>query len=182
VVVDRQAVARAGVSYVALDDGRVQLVSRGRRGDVGVGMQGPLGIRAFLDLARQRRWTRSESTLTMMVLSGSEGRIGSLQGSLSTYGGHSRGPSLTVVPTVLPGGRVRLRVSTGIEDRAETVWGARDASPAWTETEIVARDGEEVTVASSIVSESSRSGGLLRVSSGDLQRDVLIVLTPTVVP
>jgi hypothetical protein len=180
VVVDREAAARAGVSYVALADGRVQLTERtGRRG--GAAVQGPLGVRAFLDLARERRWTRSESTQTVLVVSGGAARVASLDAVHATFASRTRGPSLTVVPTVLADGSVHLRVRAGVEDRLETPWGGHDASPAWVESEVVGRSGEEITVASSAVAVSGARRGVLHVATLDRTRDVLVVVTPVVV-
>lgn len=179
VVVDREAASRAGVTYLTLADGRVQ-VGGGRRGTIAV--QGPVGIGAFLDLARRRRWTRSESTQRVTVLSGSEAHVASLDGGAAAFGTRSRGPSLTLEPTVLADGRIRLRVATGVDDRRETPWGSRDASPAWAETEVIVRPGEEVVVASSSVAERSDRSGVLRLASTDRTRDVMIVLDSEVLP
>lgn len=182
VVIDREAAARAGVSYLALGGGRVEVRPvRSGRGGAGARIGGPLGVGAFLELARERRWTRSEATQSVMVLSGAAARVASLEGGVSRYGASSRGPSLQVRPTVLPDGRVRLEVSTGVESRVDAGWGATvDAPPAWAETEVVARTGEEVVVASSAWSEEERSGGLLRIARGERGRDVLVVLTAAV--
>lgn len=181
VVVDREAAARAGVSYVARGGGVEVHSAHGRRGGAGVLVGGPLGTGAFLELARERRWTRSESTQSVTVLSGAMARVASLEGGVSRYGARSRGPSLAVRPTVLPDGRVRLVVSAGVEDRVDAGWGNPvDAPPAWAETEVVAREGEEVVVASSAWSEEERSGGLLRMARGERGRDVLVVLSAAV--
>lgn len=183
VVVDREAAHRAGVSYVTLADGRVEVrgVPARRRGAT-VAVQGPLGIRAFLDLARERRWTRSESTQMVLVRSGSEGGVSSLEGTVGTYGERARGPTIRVRPTVLPDGRVELELAGGIQDRRESGWGyGVDASPAWVETVVVVRDREPATVASSSTVQSTVRSGLLRIGSSERGTDVLIVVTPEIV-
>lgn len=183
VVVDREAARRAGVSYVTLADGRVEVqgVPVRRRGAT-VAVQGPLGIRAFLDLARERRWTRSESTQMVLVRSGSEGGVASLEGTVGMYGGRARGPAIRVRPTVLPDGRIELELAGGIQDRTEPGWGyGVDASPAWVETVVVVRDREPATVASSSTVQSTGRRGLLRIGSSERGTDVLIVVTPEIV-
>ncbi|CAA9370892.1 MAG: hypothetical protein AVDCRST_MAG89-4582 [uncultured Gemmatimonadetes bacterium] len=182
VVIDRQAAMRAGVSYVDVGGGRLGFsVPPGRRGGT-VAVQGPLGVRAFLEIARERRWTRSESSQMVMVASGSEGRVSSLSGTVSPYEVSSRGPVLRVSPRVMPDGRVELALATGVEDRRESVWGyGVDASPAWAETVIVARPGEPVVVASSTQGTSTRGSGILHVGSRDRNVETFIVVTAEVV-
>jgi hypothetical protein len=181
VVVDREAATRAGVSYVSLADGRV-VVTQGASRRRGASAGAPLGFRAFLELARERRWARHESTQMVLVLSGAEARVAGLDERSSTFASRASGPSLTVIPTVLGDGTVHLRVRSGVEDRLESPWGSRDASTAWVETELVGRSGEEIVVASSALEQATGRGGILRLDRADRTRDVLIVLTPVLVP
>jgi hypothetical protein len=136
-----------------------------------------LGATAFLDLVRQRRLVRSESTQQVLVLSGGEARVASSEVSLGRNMARTRGPSLTVVPTVGVDGLVHLWVRAGLDDVVRYGWGFEvDGSPASVDTEIVARPGEDVILASGAVMESTRERGLLRWGGATRERDVLIVL------
>lgn len=184
VVIDREAAMRAGVSYVNAGGGRLGFsIPPGRRPrGAAVAVRGPLGVGAFLEIARERRWTRSESSQMVMVASGSEGRVSSLTGTVSPYELSSRGPVLRVSPRVMPDGRVELALATGLEERRESAWGyGVDASPAWAETVIVARPGEAVVVASSTQGTRTRGSGILHVGSRDRNTETLIVVTVEVV-
>jgi hypothetical protein len=191
VVVDREEAARVGLGYVVLGHDRVRVGDggnggggwgRGRGTGTGTGTGGEaevkvLGATAFLDLVRQRRLVRSESTQQVLVLSGGEARVASSEVSLGRHMARTRGPSLTVVPTVGTDGLVHLWVRAGIDDVVHYGWGLEvDGSPASVETEIVARPGEDVILASGAVMESTSERGLLRWSGGTRDRDVLIVL------
>jgi hypothetical protein len=89
----------------------------------------------------------------------------------------TRGPSLTVVPTVGADGLVHLWVRAGLDDVVRYGWGwEADGSPASVETEIVARPGDDVILASGAVMETTSERGLLRWGGATRDRDVLIVL------
>lgn len=185
VVLDREALTRAGLRYLAIGGGRVRVdvaeprrLPRPFRARIG---SGTLGIDAFLEAVRESRWVRSEFTQQVLTTSGSEARISASTLELGPYASRSRGPELIVTPTVLDGGLVRLRVSARVEDTVVDPWGfAVDGSPVHAETELVVRAGEEAVLASSAARESTRDAGLLRLSRGDRQRDVLVVITPQV--
>jgi hypothetical protein len=180
-VVDREEAARVGLGYVVLRHDRVRV---GRGGGDGGNASGGgsgrvelLGATAFLDLVRQRRLVRSESTQQVLVLSGREARVASSEVSLGRHMARTRGPSLTVVPTVGADGLVHLWVRAGLDDVVRHGWGYEvDGSPAAVDTEIVARPGEDVILASGAVMESTRERGLLRWGGATRDRDVLIVL------
>jgi hypothetical protein len=183
VVVDREEAVRLGLGYVVLGHDRVRVGDGGNagggwgRGTGGEAEVKVLGATAFLDLVRQRRLVRSESTQQVLVLSGGEARVASSEVSLGQHMARTRGPSLTVVPTAGPDGLVHLWVRAGLDDVVHYGWGLEvDGSPASVETEIVARPGEDVILASGAVMESTRERGLLRWGGGTRDRDVLIVL------
>jgi Flp pilus assembly secretin CpaC len=197
VVVDREEAARVGLGYVVLGNDRVRVGDGGNAGGgtdagrgggtgwgrgVGPGGSGGVGVEvlgatAFLDLVRHRRLVQSESTQQVLVLSGGEARVASSEVSLGRHMARSRGPSLTVVPTVEADGRVHLWVRAGLDDVVRYGWGYEaDGSPASVDTEIVARPGEELILASGTVTESTSERGLLRWGGATRDRDVLIVL------
>jgi hypothetical protein len=186
VVIDREAVARAGLSHVVLGDGRIRLGATGtgrtpRRARAAITADG-IGMQAFLDLAREQRWIRSEFTQQVTVLSGSEGSISSSTLRMGGMGARTTGPSLTVAPTVLPDGSVHLRVSAEVVDVATDRWGYPiDGSPVAARTELVVADGEEAIVASGSATETSRRVGLLHLSNTERDREVLVTITPRVV-
>lgn len=180
VVVDREAATRAGLGYVVLGNDRVRIGS-GSRGRDGVEVD-VLGARAFLELARDRRLIRSESTQQVLVMSGAEGYVASSELSVGRRTARTRGPSLVVVPTVREDGLVQLRVSARMEDEVRHGWGyGVDGSPAAVDTEILARPGEDVIIGSSTVSETVSETGLLRWGSASEERDVLVVVRAEVV-
>jgi hypothetical protein len=184
VAVDREAVRRAGVSYVVIGPQRVQLDARdARRGTRGTQVQvGTHGVRAFLDVARSNRWVRTEATQQVLVLSGGSARVASQQLTLDRRTAHSSGPVLDVTPTVLADGSVHLRISARLEDVAvDRRWGyAVDGSPVAVETELIVPAGVEVIIASGSTVETTRESGLLRLASSDRERDVFVVVTATV--
>jgi hypothetical protein len=192
VVVDRQAVTRAGLGYVVVGHDRVRIGSAGRAGGgrggeartrgVGV-LVGTHGVSAFLEAARARRWIRSETTQRVLTLSGREALVSSTELAVGRRGAaRTRGPSLVVVPTALDDGAVRLRVSTRIEDSVTYPWGhGVDGSPAAVETDVVARPGEELILASGSTVERTREAGLLRWSDADAGRDVLVAVSVEVI-
>jgi hypothetical protein len=167
-VVDHYEATRVGLGYAVLEHDRVRL-ARGDR---------VLSTGAFLELARERRLLRSESTQQVLVLSGGTARVGSTQLAVGRHGARMRGPTFEVVPTVTSDGAVHLWIDARLEDSVTLGWwGYRlDASPAAVVTELVARPGEEVIIASGRVTETSRDGGLLRRGSASHERDVLIVV------
>jgi hypothetical protein len=194
-VVDREEATRVGLGYVVLGHDRVRVGNGGRAGGgtgwgtgagsrAGAGSGGSevvaaevLGATAFLELVRQRRLVRSESTQQVLVLSGGEARVASSEVSVGRHMARTRGPSLTVVPTVGADGLVHLWVRAGLDDVVSYGWGYEvDGSPASVETEIVARSGEDVILASGAVMESTSERGLLRWGGATRDRDVLIVL------
>jgi hypothetical protein len=189
VVVDREEATRVGLSYVVLGHDRVRVGAGARRG-IGAGTRrgvdaaGGSGVAvdvlsatAFLDLVRQRRLVRSESTQQVLVMSGAEARVASSQVSVGRDMARTRGPSLTVVPTVGEDGLVHLWVRAGLDDVVSYGWGYEvDGSPAAVDTEIVARAGEDVILASGSVLETTSERGVLRWGSATHDRDVLIVL------
>jgi hypothetical protein len=187
VVVDREEAARVGLGYVVLGHDRVRVGGGGNAGGgggwgTGMGTGGGVGVEvlgatAFLDLVRQRRLVRSESTQQVLVLSGGEARVASSEVSLGRHMARTRGPSLTVVPTVGTDGLVHLWVRAGLDDVVHYGWGLEaDGSPASVATEIVARPGEDVILASGTATESTSERGLLRWGGATRDRDVLIVL------
>lgn len=183
VVVDREAFSRAGLAYVVLGNDRVRVSSTGRRPARGVRMTvGTHGVTAFLEAARQSRWVRSESTQQVLALSGSEAVVSSSDLMIDRRAARTRGPSLAVIPVVLPDGSVHLQVSTRLEDAVTYAWGyGVDGSPAAVDTELIAGDGEEVLLASSSAAQSTRDSGMLSWGSGEQGRDVLVALTAEVI-
>jgi hypothetical protein len=180
-VVDREEATRVGLGYVVLGHDRVRVGAGARRGVDAPGGSGVavdvLGATAFLDLVRQRRLVRSESTQRVLVMSGAEARVASSEVSMGRHRARTRGPSLTVVPTVGADGLVHLWVRAGLDDVVSYGWGYEvDGSPAAVETEIVARAGEDVIIASGSVVETTSERGLLRWGGATQDRDVLIVL------
>ena len=185
VTVDREALARAGLEYVVLGNDRVRVTARGRREPRGVGIEvGTHGVSAFLSAARENRWVRSEATQQVLAMSGRPARVSSTDVSTGGRWGVTRtqGPSLEVVPTVLPDGSVHLQVWARIEDSVRGAWGyGADGGPASVETELVVPDGEEVLLASSSSNEEARRAGLLGWGSSERGRDVLVAVTAEVV-
>lgn len=183
IVVDRDALTRAGLAYVVLGNDRVRISSTGRRGGSGarIGI-GTHGVTAFLEAARESRWVRSESTQQVLTISGAEAMVSSTELSVGRHASRTRGPSLAVIPSVLADGSVHLRVSTGVEDVVSYGWGHRvDGSPAAVDAEVIARDGEELLLASSSSVQSTRESGILRWSAGEQGRDVLVSVRAQVV-
>ena len=186
VVIDREALTRAGVSHLVLGDGRIQLTSsNGRRPSrsvrIAVAADG-LGVQAFLDLAREQRWVRSEHTQQVTVVSGSEASMSSATLRMGGMGARITGPSLSVAPSVLSDGSVHLRVSAEVVDVATDGWGyPLDGSPVAARTELVVADGEEAIVASGSKVETSRRVGLLHLSSRERDREFLVTITPRIV-
>lgn len=180
VVVDREALARAGVGYRVMGHDRVRVGRGAGRGDAG-GVRlraGVYGVAAFLEVVRESRWIRSESSQQLLVRSGSEGRLASQSLTAGRFATRTRGPELVVSPTVEPDGTVRLWVSTRLEDSVRYGWGyGVDGSPAAVETEVVVRPGEEVLLASSSSVERSRDAGLLHWGGGEAGREVLVAIT-----
>jgi hypothetical protein len=167
-VVDRDEATRAGLGYAVVGHDRVRL-TRGDR---------VLGAGAFLELARERRLLRSESTQQVLVVSGGTARVGSTQLAVGPQGARTRGPVMEVVPTVAADGAVHLWIDARLEDSITWGWwGHRlDASPAAVTTELLARPGDEVIVASGRTTEAARAGGLLRRGSASHEREILIVI------
>lgn len=184
VVVDRDALTRAGLAYVMVGNDRVRVSPTGQRrvrtGRVAVGTH---GVTAFLEAVRESRWVRSESTQQVLTISGGEAVVSSTQLAVGRHAARTRGPSLAVVPNVLPDGSVHLWVSTRLEDAVSYAWGyVVDGSPAAVETELIAGDGEEVILATSSAVESTRESGLLSWGGGEQGRDVLVSVRAQVVP
>lgn len=180
VVVDREAFTRAGLRYVVVGNDRVRVTSTGARGGVGIQV-GTHGVTAFLEAARRNRWIRSESTQQVLTMSGREAFVGSSDLAVSRRSARTRGPSLAVIPTVLDDGSVHLQVSARMEDRVTYAWGyGVDGSPAAVETELIARDGEEVILASSSMTQTTRESGLLGWGGGEEGRDVLVAVSARV--
>lgn len=179
IVVDRDALTRAGLDYAVIGNDRVRVSANGRRPSRGVRVRvGTHGVTAFLEAARESRWIRSESTQQVLALSGRPALISSQDLAVGRHAARTRGPSLEVIPTVLADGTVHLQVSTGIQDRVSHAWGyGVDGSPAAVETELLAVDGEELILASSTSVRSTRQSGLLGWSSGEEGRDVLVALS-----
>lgn len=192
IVVDRDALTRAGLAYVVLGNDRVRVLSTARssrgwgsgsagsRGArIGVGTH---GVTAFLDAVRDSRWVRSESTQQVLTISGGEGVVSSTSLAVGRHASRTRGPSLVVSPTVLQDGSVHLRVSARHEDSVTYAWGyGVDGSPAAVDAEVIARDGDEVILASSSAVQTSRESGLLRWSEAEHGRDVLVAVSAQVV-
>lgn len=183
VVVDRDALTRAGLDYVVLGNDRVRVRPSGRSTPRGIRIGvATHGVTAFLEAVRESRLIRSESTQQVLTMSGGEGVVSSTQLAVRRGAARIRGPSLVVSPTVLDNGTVHLWVSTRHEDSVTYPWGyGVDGSPAAVETELIARDGEEVILASSSAAETTRESGLLRWASGAQGRDVLVAVTARVV-
>ena len=180
VTVDRDALTRVGLAYELLGNERVRVHSTRRGGGAGAAV-GTHGVTAFLDVARERRWLRSESSQQVVALSGGEAVVSSSDLAVGRYAARTRGPVLAVSPTVLPDGRVHLRLAAGVEDEVSYGWGYRvDGSPAAVTTELVVRPGEEVLVATSSAVHSARESGLLSWASRERGRDVLVAVTASV--
>jgi hypothetical protein len=180
-VVERDAATRAGLAYAVLGHDRVRLGGHPANGGVlaagAEGSAGVFGATAFLELLRERRLVRSESTQHVLVLSGGEARVASSQLAVDRHGVRIRGPAMAVVPTVAADGRVQLRVDARLEDTVSWWWGlGLDASPVAVDTELLARPGEAVIIAGGTVTERSRESGLLRRGSANHERDVLVVI------
>lgn len=183
IIVDRDAFTRAGLSYAVIGHDRVRVTSTGRRAAGGVRVRvGTQSVGAFLEAVRESRWIRSESTQQVLAMSGRPAMVSSQDLSVGRRAARTRGPSLAVIPTVMEDGLVHLAVSAGVEDRVTYAWGyGADGSPAAVDTELLARDGEEVILASSTSSTTTRESGLLGWSSGEAGRDVLVAVSATVV-
>lgn len=183
VVVDREALARAGLAYVVVGNDRVRVTRTGGRTPGGVRVKvGTHGVTAFLEAARASRLIRSESTQQVMTMSGRAAQISSQDLSMGRRAARTRGPTLAVVPTLLADGRVRLQVSTGVEDRVTYARGyGVDGSPAAVDTEVLASDGEELILASSSWITTTRESGLAGWTSDEAGRDVLVAVSATVV-
>ena len=183
VIVDREAFTRAGLSYAVIGGNRVRVTSTGRRASGGVRVQvGTHPVAAFLEAARASRFIRSESTQQVLTMSGRPAMISSQDLAVGRRAARTRGPSLSVIPTVLSDGTVHLQVSTGVEDRVTYAWGyGVDGSPAAVDTEILAADGEEVILASGSSSTTTRQSGLGGWSSGEDARDILVAVSADVV-
>lgn len=184
IVVDRDAFTRAGLAWVALGNDRVQVSAGSRRPARSARVRiGTHGVSAFLEAVRESRWVRSESTQQVLAMSGAEALISSTDLSVGRRSARTRGPSLLVRPTILPDGRVHLDVSARVEDSVTSPWGySVDGSPALVRTELIARAGEEVIIASSSAVQSTRGSGILGWDSGEQGRDVLIAVTAHVSP
>jgi hypothetical protein len=183
IVVDSDAMTRAGLSYAVLGNDRVAVRSSSGRAPRGVRVPiGTLGVTAFLEAVRESRWVRSESTQQVLVLSGSPALVASTDLTLGRHSARTQGPVLEVVPTVRDDGTVHLRVSARVEDSVTWGWGyGADGSPAAVATEVVTRDGEEVILASSSSVQSARETGILRWGVAEHGRDVLIAISAQVV-
>lgn len=184
VVVDREAFTRAGLSYVMVGNDRVRVSQTGRGGARGARVAvGTHGVTAFLEAVRESRWIRSESTQQVLTIAGGEALVSSTELAVSRHGSRTRGPVLSVIPSVLADGSVHLRVSTRLEDAVSYGWGYTvDGSPAAVDTEVITGDGEEVILASSAAVQSTRESGLLSWGGGEQGRDVLISVRAQVVP
>lgn len=184
VVIDSDAITRAGMSFTLLGD-RVHVASDGRRAG---GMRIRAGTHeagAFLELVRANRWIRSESTQQVLTMSGAEAVVSSTSLSIGPRSARTRGPVLAVVPTVLDDGRVHMQLSTRVEDavtfrRGYGVYGV-DGSPAAVDTELIAASGEEIIVGSSSALQHTRESGLLWWGSAEQGREVLVSVRAEVV-
>lgn len=182
-VVDRDALTRAGLDYLVLGNDRVRVSANGRNRARGVRVGvGTHGVSAFLEAIRENRWVRSESTQQVLTISGGEGVVSSTDLAAGRYASRTRGPSLVVSPSVLADGSVHLRVSARHEDSIRYAWGyGVDGSPAAVETEVVARDGEELLLASSSSTQSTRQSGLLSWGTAEQGREVLVAVSAEIV-
>lgn len=181
-LLDRAELRRAGLDYVQVGGGRIALAGRSRGGVRAD--PGGISVSAFVQLARSRRVLRSESTLQVLTLSGSPASLSSGSVTMSGWGGaRTEGPELLVTPTVLEDGSVRLEVRARLRDEARSVYGDRvDGSPVDVGTTVVVRAGEPATLGSARVQTETRDAGLLRWEDRSGSREVLVVLTPVVVP
>lgn len=182
-LLDRAELRRAGLDYVQVGGGRIALASHSHRGAVRAD-PGGIPVSAFVQLARSRRVLRSESTLQVLTLSGSSASLSSGSVTMSGWGGaRAEGPELLVTPTVLEDGRVRIEVRARLQDEARSVYGDHvDGSPVDVATTVVVRAGEPATLGSARVQTETRDAGLLRWEDRSGSREVLVVLTPVVVP
>lgn len=183
VVIEQGSFTRAGLDYVVLGNERVRVGGSGRGAKSGVRVQvGTHGVTAFLEAVRASRWIRSESTQSVLTISGGDAMITSSDLSMGRRSARTRGPALLVTPTVMEDGRVHLYVSTGLRDQADYWWGRVDGSPAAVETEIVARPGVEIILASSSAVQTTRASGILSWGGGEDATEVLVVVTAEVMP
>jgi hypothetical protein len=185
VVIDHDAVARAGLSHVVLGDGRIRLDAIGSRRTPrsarAAVSAGGIGVQAFLELAREQRWIRSEYRQQVTVLSGSQASVSSSTLRMGGMGSRTTGPALMVTPTVLKDGSVHLRISAEVVDAATDRWGYPvEGSPVAARTELVVADGEEAIAASGSATETGRRVGLLHLASTERNREVLVTITPVV--
>lgn len=186
IVVDRDAVARAGLAYILVGNDRVRISAAPRggvRGSDGVRIGvGTHGVTAFLDAVRDSRWVRSESVQQILTISGGEGTVSSTDLSVGRAASRTQGPSLIVSPTVLADGSIHLRISARVEDSVTYPWGyGVDGSPVAVSSEVIARAGEHVMLASSSAVQSTRESGILSWGAAEQGRDVLVAATAEVV-
>lgn len=181
-LLDRAELRHAGLDYVQVGGGRIALAGRSRGGVRAD--PGGISVSAFVQLARSRRVLRSESTLQVLTLSGSPASLSSGSVTMSGWGGaRAEGPELLVTPTVLEDGSVRLEVRARLRHEARSVYGDPvDGSPVDVATTVVVRAGEPATLGSARVQTETRDAGLLRWEDRSGSREVLVVLTPVVVP
>lgn len=184
IVLDTDAIARAGLSFAVLGD-RVRVASDGRRAGGARIQAGTHDADVFLDLVRANRWVRSESTQQVLAMSGAEAVVSSTTLSIGRRSAHTHGPVLAVVPTVLEDGSVHMQLSARVEDavtfrRGYGVYGV-DGSPAAVDTELIAASGEEVIVGSSSAARRTRESGLLWWGSAEQGREVLVAVRAEVV-
>ncbi|HEX6306660.1 MAG TPA: hypothetical protein VFZ69_00660 [Longimicrobiales bacterium] len=184
VIVDRDAFTRAGIAYVAIGNDRVHVSRTTQRPTRGARIAvGTHGLTAFLEAARENRLLHSESTQQVLALSGAEAIVSSTTVSLGRRSARTTGPVLAVLPTLLEDGRIHLYVAARVEDSVSWPWGyGVDGSPAAVETEVIARAGEEVILASSSITQQSRESGILRWAADEHGRDVLITVSVQVIP
>lgn len=185
VVLDERRASRLGLDGLVLASPGDELATRGRGGStVRVGSRvGGLDVTAWLELVRDGRAARRESTQRIVVLSGAAAELSGQHSLVGMYGeAVQAGPALWVQPVALEDGRVRLRLWTTVGDvRAARPGTLEQYVPVETSTEIVVPSGTPVLIAHSQLSDQRARSGLLERGSTSSSTEAWVVVTARVV-